>query len=174
MYPAGIPPQQACQQPNNQWQTNGPPWRVYVRIYRHRPCSGNRVDTSWCMARHSQSTHTHIEYTCTHSEFTHQCSCTVQHTNRYIYIYDPFFNVFEYPVAWQISLRIPKGKLNGFGIKLRWRQRRTPAISEFASNIKILQIINKAGLFHILFGLIKFWISSVLWYKIFKSLKKIL
>ena len=33
---------------------------------------------------------------------------------------------------------------------------RTPTISESASNIKILHITNKAGLFHILFRLIKF------------------
>ena len=50
-----------------------------------------------------------------------------------------------------VLLRIPNG--NGFGIK---RRRQTPASSENASNIKILHIFNKAGLFHILFGLIKF------------------
>ena len=43
----------------------------------------------------------------------------------------------------------------GFGMK-RGQQRQTPAISESASNIKILHIVNKAGIFHILFGLIKF------------------
>ena len=55
----------------------------------------------------------------------------------------------------------PTGSVYGFGIKWRRRrQRRTPTISESASNItsniKILHIVNKAGLFHILFGVIKF------------------
>ena len=53
----------------------------------------------------------------------------------------------------------PTGSVNGFGKKRRKRRkrkRRTPTISESASNIKILHITNKAGLFHILFGLIKF------------------
>ena len=36
------------------------------------------------------------------------------------------------------------------------KQRRRPAKSESASNLKIWHIVNKAGLFHILFGLIKF------------------
>ena len=35
----------------------------------------------------------------------------------------------------------------------KWR-RRTPAISETASNITILHVVYKAGLFHILFGMI--------------------
>ena len=48
------------------------------------------------------------------------------------------------------------GSVYGFGKKRRRRKRRTPTISESASNIKILHITNKAGLFHILFGLIKF------------------
>ena len=42
-------------------------------------------------------------------------------------------------------LRIPTGSVYGFGIKRR--QGRTPASSESASNIKILHIVNKAGLF---------------------------
>ena len=46
----------------------------------------------------------------------------------------------------------PTGSVYGFGVK----QRRAPTISESASNIKILYIVNKAGLFYILFGLIKF------------------
>ena len=49
----------------------------------------------------------------------------------------------------------PTGSVYGFGKKWR-RRRRTPTISESASNIKILHIINKAGLFQILFGEIKF------------------
>ena len=49
----------------------------------------------------------------------------------------------------------PTGSLYGFGIE--WRQRRTPTISEYVqSNIKILHIDNKPGLFHILFGVITF------------------
>ena len=50
----------------------------------------------------------------------------------------------------------PTGSVYGFGIKQRQhqRQRRTPVSSETASNIKILHKVNKAALFHILFGLI--------------------
>ena len=51
----------------------------------------------------------------------------------------------------------PTGSVYGFGIKWRQgqqqRQRRTPASSESASNIKILHIVYKAGLFHILYVL---------------------
>ena len=36
------------------------------------------------------------------------------------------------------------------------RRQRTPAVLESASNLKILHKVNKGGLFHILFGLIKF------------------
>ena len=61
------------------------------------------------------------------------------------------------PVYVRINYTFPTGSVYGFGMKRRQRcqQQRMPAISESASNIKILQI-NKAGLFHILFGLIKF------------------
>ena len=46
----------------------------------------------------------------------------------------------------------------GFGMKRRQSQpQRTPTISESASNLKILHIVNKVGLFHILFGLINFY-----------------
>ena len=61
----------------------------------------------------------------------------------------------------------PTGSVYGFGKKRRKRKRRkrkrrkrkrrrTPTISESARNIKILHVTHKAGLFHILFGLIKF------------------
>ena len=53
-----------------------------------------------------------------------------------------------------VNYTFPMGSVYGFGIKRR--QWRTPAISKYASNIKIMHIVNKAGLFHILFGLIKF------------------
>ena len=49
-----------------------------------------------------------------------------------------------------INYAFPTGSVYGFGIK----RRRTPTISE--TNIKILHTVNKAGLFHILFWLIKF------------------
>ena len=49
----------------------------------------------------------------------------------------------------------PTGSVYGFGMKRR-QQRRMPASSKSASNLKILHIVKKAGLFHILFGLIKF------------------
>ena len=48
----------------------------------------------------------------------------------------------------------PTGSVYGFGMKRR--RQRTPVSSETARNFKILHIVNKAGLFHILFGLIKF------------------
>ena len=38
----------------------------------------------------------------------------------------------------------------------------TPSISESKGNLKNVHIVNKAGLFHILFGLNKFEFSSVL------------
>ena len=53
------------------------------------------------------------------------------------------------------KLRIPNGKHIWFCMKCR--QWLTPASSESASNHKIMHIVNKAGLFHILFGLIKFY-----------------
>ena len=49
----------------------------------------------------------------------------------------------------------PTGSVYGFGMKRR-RCQRTPASSVSASNVKILHIVNLAGIFHILFGLIKF------------------
>ena len=58
------------------------------------------------------------------------------------------------PHIFMFYFAFPTGSVYGFGIK--WRQRRMPAISESASNIKILHIVNKAGLFHILFGVIEF------------------
>ena len=54
----------------------------------------------------------------------------------------------------QSNYAFPTGSEYGFGIQ--WRQRQTPTFSESASNIKILHIVNKVGLFHILFGVIKY------------------
>ena len=69
----------------------------------------------------------------------------------------------------------PTGSGYGFGIKRRQRQR-TPTISESASNLKILHIVNKAGLFQILFWLIKFKFHQYYGFKFksFKSFKKTL
>ena len=66
---------------------------------------------------------------------------------------NPFFLTCNYA--------FPTGSIYGFGKKRRKRRRkrrrrRTPTISESACNIEILHITNKAGLFHILFGRIKF------------------
>ena len=47
----------------------------------------------------------------------------------------------------------PTGSEYGFGKK---RRQQTPASSESEGNLKILHIVNKAGIFHILFGLIQF------------------
>ena len=63
--------------------------------------------------------------------------------------------------AMLVNYAFPTGSVYGFGKKRRKRRKRkrrkrTPTISESTSNIKILHITNKAGLFHILFGLIKF------------------
>ena len=77
--------------------------------------------------------------------------------NKLFNVFVFFFNETKYYYAF------PTGSVYGFGIKRR-RRRRTPASSETASNIKILHIVNKAGLFHILFGLIKFLFLSVLWF----------
>ena len=61
------------------------------------------------------------------------------------------------PFSRSCNYAFPTGSVYGFGIKwCRWRQRRTPASSDSTSNIKIMHVVNKAGLFHILFGLIKF------------------
>ena len=61
-----------------------------------------------------------------------------------------------------LNYAFPTGSVYGFGMKRRQQQQqqqqqwRTPASSESASNLKKMNIVNKAGLFHILFGLIKF------------------
>ena len=57
----------------------------------------------------------------------------------------------------KLNYAFPTKSVYGFGIKRRQGQpRRTPIISESASNLKILHIVNRAGLFQILFGLNKF------------------
>ena len=57
------------------------------------------------------------------------------------------------PQGLTFNYAFPTGSVYGFGIK---RRQRTPASSESASNLKIMHKVNKAGLFHIFFGLIKF------------------
>ena len=60
----------------------------------------------------------------------------------YIYNYILVY-IYNYIPVFSLLLRIPN----------QWRQRRTPTISQSASNIKSLHIVNRAGLFNILFGL---------------------
>ena len=73
---------------------------------------------------------------------------------------------YKMNVSIDIYYAFPTGSVYGFGMKRRqWRQHQwTPTISESASNLNIMHIVIKAGLFHILFGLIKFYFSSVLWF----------
>ena len=61
-------------------------------------------------------------------------------------VYFAFMNLVFF--AFPSNYAFPTGSVYGFGIKRRRRQRRTPTISESARNIKILHIVNKAGLFH--------------------------
>ena len=60
------------------------------------------------------------------------------------------------PLIFMFYYAFPTGSVYGFGMKRRQRRRQTPTISKSASNLKILGVVNKAGLFHILFGLNKF------------------
>ena len=68
--------------------------------------------------------------------------------------------------VFECNYAFPTGSVYGFGMKQRQHQKqrerqRMPTISESASNLNIMHIVIKAGLFHILFGLIKFKFSSV-------------
>ena len=56
----------------------------------------------------------------------------------------------QFPCADPIYYAFPTGSVYDFGMKRRRRRRkRTPVSSETASNIKILHIVHKAGLFHL-------------------------